>query len=207
MIYNWLIKHKKSAYGIAIGFLIFTILVYAFRSCWFFRPLYEYINYWALPLSAAFMLVLAYMAYISITESRRIRETEKRERLLNDIIDWAEAITTFLSAQIVTDMTDESRILTGAANRLKELNGLAAKGIRIELLASLLFLNNDDLLRDIPNFRLRISKHTNFLILVVKRKVKYVEKGAKAEGIHGGRLLNDALNLIRLATRIYTEIK
>jgi len=94
MIYNWLSKHKKSAYGIAIAFLIFTILVYAFRSCWFFRPLYEYIDYWALPLSAAFMLVLAYMAYISITEDRRIRKEERerdfRRRCLSDIEDWAE---------------------------------------------------------------------------------------------------------------------
>ncbi len=204
MIYNWLIKHKKSAYGIAIGFLIFTILVYAFRSCWFFRPLYEYIDYWALPLSAAFMLVLAYMAYISITESRRIRETEKRERLLNEIIDYADGITKFISDQIVTDRTNASIIRTGAANRLKELNGLSVKGIYIESLAPLLFPNNTVLFKDIRNFRLRIRNHCNVLALVVNNKV-INEK--KATEIHLVRLRDDALNLIRLATRIYTEIK
>ena len=94
MIYNWLIKHKKSAYGIAIGFLIFTILVYAFQSHWFVRHIYKYINYWAVPLSAAFMLVLAYMAYISITENRRIRAEDRKlysmRRALHAVRNWVQ---------------------------------------------------------------------------------------------------------------------
>ncbi len=96
MIYNWLIKHKKSAYGITISFLIFTILVYAFQSHWFVRHIYKYIDYWAVPLSAAFMLVLAYMAYISITEDRRIRaedkELDSKSRRVNDVQNWINEV-------------------------------------------------------------------------------------------------------------------
>ncbi len=96
MIYNWLIKHKKSAYGIAIGFLIFTILVYTFQSRWLVRHIYEYIDYWAIPLSAAFMLVLAYMAYISIAENRRMRtedkELDSKSRRVNDVQNWINEI-------------------------------------------------------------------------------------------------------------------
>ena len=97
MIYNRLIKHKKSACGIAIGFLIFTILVYAFQSHWLVRHIYKYIDYWAIPLSAAFMLVLAYMAYISIAENRR-REA------LNRMRTWAKDAIRMLSAPIQEEL-------------------------------------------------------------------------------------------------------
>ena len=96
MIHNWLIQHKKNAYGIAIGFFIFTILVYAFQSHWLVRHIYKYIDYWAIPVSAAFMLVLAYMAYISIAENRRIRaedkESDSRSRRVNDVQNWVNEV-------------------------------------------------------------------------------------------------------------------
>ncbi len=115
MIYNWLIKHKKSAYGIAIGFLIFTILVYAFQSHWFVRHIYKYIDYWAIPLSAAFMLILAYMAYISIAENRRIREEDKEQeskrRQLDGIYKWVSDIRSTAGMQ-----PDNARNLFRALN-------------------------------------------------------------------------------------------
>jgi len=93
-IYDRLISHPRLAWGLFIGFLIFTILVYAFKSYPFVSRIYEYIVYWSTALSAVFMLVIAYMAYISITENRRIREKEKdyefKRRCLSDIQDWAE---------------------------------------------------------------------------------------------------------------------
>jgi len=136
MIYNWLIKHRKSAYGIAISFLLFTILVYAFRSCWFFRPLYEYIDYWALPLSAAFMLVLAYMAYISITENRRIREEEIdrdfKRRCLKDIQDWAEkGINVLVSWPVVPIDRSEMRQMRPHLKPLSALNKWVMDASRI----------------------------------------------------------------------------
>ena len=172
---------------------------------WGFVILYKQDNW--LGISALATLFLALGAFWAIWQNSNMQRRQRKERLLNEIIDWVEAITKFLSAQIVTDRANERIILTGAANRLKELNGLAVKGIYIESLAPLLFSNDTVLLKDIHNFRRRIGKHTRFLILVVKGNLNNLERVEKAEAIHLGRLLDDALNLIRLATRIYTEIK
>ena len=96
MLYNWLIKHRYWAYGLVASFLIFTILVYVFKSYWLAGLIYEYIVYWSTALSAAFMLVLAYMAYISITENRRVRAEDKKSdykrRRVDDVQNWINEV-------------------------------------------------------------------------------------------------------------------
>ncbi len=122
MIYNWLIKHKKNAYGVAIGFLIFTILVYAFQSHWLVRHIYKYIDYWAIPLSAAFMLVLAYMAYISIAENRRMRAEDRkvisRGRRVDDVLRWINRVIKLRTESFVPYMGDDNVEITRRGSEL-----------------------------------------------------------------------------------------
>ncbi len=94
MIYNFLIKHRNLAIGLFISFIVFTILVYALRTYTIFQCIYEYIVYWSTALSAFFMLIVAYMAYISIAENRRIRDEDMKRSFrvnsINRIDKWAK---------------------------------------------------------------------------------------------------------------------
>jgi len=55
--------------------------------------------------SALATLVLALAAFWSIRENRRIRDEDRKERLLNEIIEWAVDIATCGSEKKFTDMT------------------------------------------------------------------------------------------------------
>ena len=50
----------------------------------------EWIKEWALPLSAGATLVLAIAAFLAIWQNRSLQIRERRERLLNEIIEWAK---------------------------------------------------------------------------------------------------------------------
>ena len=153
----------------------------------------------------AVALISLVFGTLSIRREDKRRKLEREERSIKEIIDWASDITIYLAQQIVTDRTNVSRIITGTALRLRELNVLAAKGIYIESMAPRIFPDNTVLLKDIRNFRLRIDNHIRFLSLVVNGKV--IKNEQKAGEILAVRLRDDALNLIRLTTRLYTEIK
>ncbi len=111
MILEWLTKHRRWVITGCVIILIFTILVEVFRSYFWASSILDYFQHWSLALSAGATLALAYIAYISILENRRIRE-EERERAIktralaivrNWVFDSLELIT--LNAQY----TDEHR--------------------------------------------------------------------------------------------------
>jgi hypothetical protein len=101
MIYNWLIKHRKSAYAIFISFVVFLILVYIFKSQPIASGIYEFIDYWSTPLSTIVVLILAYLAYISIAENRRIREEERdmnfKASSLEYVRRWAQDVLSIVT--------------------------------------------------------------------------------------------------------------
>ena len=49
----------------------------------------EWIKEWALPLSAGATLVLAIAAFLAIWQNRNLQRKGRRERLLNEIIEWS----------------------------------------------------------------------------------------------------------------------
>jgi hypothetical protein len=149
VIYNWLIKHRKSAYAISIGFVVFTILVYIFRSQPIAKNIYEYITYWSTALSAAFTLVLAYIAYISISENRRIREEERDRNFkassLEYIRRWAQDVLNIVTQAGVIgwdgvykgDSTFKLEILE--AEEIAVMNGASEFGNKLVFYVSLAF--------------------------------------------------------------------
>jgi len=96
MILEWLTKHRRWVIAGCVIVFGFTILVEVFSSyCWA-SSIREYFQHWSLALGAGATLTLAYIAYISILENRRIREKDRelgfKARSLNEINDWAEEV-------------------------------------------------------------------------------------------------------------------
>lgn len=166
-------------------------------------------NWWTIAGVIASFLVAFVALLIAWLANRQVykkNKLEKKEKGLKEIIDWTEAIIKFTAHLIVINTSNRSRIITEAAERVKELNGLATKGIYIEASAQRLFPKNNDLLADIRTFRRRIAESTDSLILVVKKEVKVTNEWEETmEQLL--KLRDDAITLVRLATRIYTEIK
>ena len=97
---------------------------------------------WTIAGVIASFCVAAIALWLGIKSNRQLyelRRLEKQEYLVNKIVDWAEGITVFVSKQIVEDRTNAKIILNDAAERLKELNVLAAEGEYIESLVSPIF--------------------------------------------------------------------
>jgi len=96
MILEWLTKNRRWVIAGCAIVILFTILVEVFSSYSWAESILSYFQHWSLALGAGATLALAYIAYISILENRRIQETnriEERDRLASARIrDWAEMI-------------------------------------------------------------------------------------------------------------------
>ncbi len=51
--------------------------------------LYNFLNDWAIALGAAVTLMLAAAAFLAILDNRQGRRADRKEHLLNEIIEWA----------------------------------------------------------------------------------------------------------------------
>ena len=154
--------------------------------------------------SISIAVIAVWLALRSNRQLYKIRRLEKQEASIKEIIDWVESIAQFTSKQVISRRDNAAIMLSDEGYRLRELNGLAMKGLYIESMATRLFPNNTDLLRDIRDFRLRINCHTKLLSLVVSEQLINEEEFTDT---HAHMLQNSALKLIKLATHIYTEIK
>lgn len=74
----------------------------------------EWLKEWAVPLSAGATFILAIAAFWAIRQTHRIRKSEKRERLLDELVEWASKIvhlhyekSDFDIANLPKDVDDE----------------------------------------------------------------------------------------------------
>ncbi|MCK4368222.1 MAG: hypothetical protein KAV68_00925 [Dehalococcoidales bacterium] len=73
----------------------------------------EWLKEWAVPLSAGATLILALMAFLAIRQTRAMQKRERKERLLNEIIEWAIEITKWRPKGIfgaIADITDKLKL-------------------------------------------------------------------------------------------------
>lgn len=139
------------------------------------------------------------LAWRSNRQLYRIRQLEKKESGIQEIIHWAVDVEKFTAKQIAIFKSEEQM-----ATSLRGFNELLAEALYLRALALKLFPTNGDLLTNMQNLRERIDKHIRLLILIQSKKVTHEDK---ATATHGKRLIRDGINLINLATHIYTEIK
>jgi hypothetical protein len=85
-----------------LKYIVLTIVIVVALAVWaqcarstedpnlFAKWIYDFLNDWAITIGAAVTLLLAIAAFLAILDNRRGRRLDRRERLLNEIIDWAE---------------------------------------------------------------------------------------------------------------------
>jgi hypothetical protein len=73
----------------AISVVIVAIVLSIFSEHVFSAWVIGFFDDWAIPLSAAAALILAYVATINILETRRIREEDRMLKAIDEIRDWA----------------------------------------------------------------------------------------------------------------------
>lgn len=173
-------------------------------------------------LTAAASVFAVFIAAISINETRRIRSDsmdkenrDRKERLVNEIIDWATEViehtagqTALKSNQILEVISSgiPLEVIQGTVSHeeIVKLNRLSAKGIYVESLITKVFPNMTDLRIVNHKVRRRIYEQIRYLELVMKGRVKNIEKASR---IHLTRLQQDAINLVEIAVAMYAEIK
>jgi len=130
----WWIKYTLIAFAI---FVILAIIVQITKDSdtpnRFALGAFNFFNDWALVLSASVTFLLAVAAFFAILDNRNARILGKRERLLNEIIEWASDITGCNMtvnpesvAQIAGSQMEREyhhAILCDFANRLQAIRG------------------------------------------------------------------------------------
>ncbi len=88
---HWYIKYLT--WGI-VGIVCFAILIHILKEVDIVpaQNIFDFFNEWATILYAGVTLLLVGVAVWTITDNRYSRMLEKRERLLNEIIQWAENV-------------------------------------------------------------------------------------------------------------------
>ena len=115
---NWFLKHWKVVILIPIIIISITVWISLTSEHWLSALILKYFDSWSIALSAAMMSLLAFAAFWTIVENRRIREEqnqEERRRLaLERIRGWAEVV-----CELITRPTSRATILE---ERLAELD-------------------------------------------------------------------------------------
>lgn len=136
-------------------------------------------------------LTLAFMTWKSIHQTRSIHERERRERLLNEILDWArdvatcafsipapmmfEDITAGLETPTVEKMVQRARVTTYTNLRLR-YQIAARKSKYIENIASSFSGNLDDAVK-------KLSKQLNNVISALQKCSRDLDDISKTENL------------------------
>ncbi len=165
-------------------------------------------------LTLALIVASVTIALVALLQTKQIQRKQFTTSVIKEIIEWAEGITIFISKQIVSDRSTSTVILRDAAERLKELNVLAAKGIYMESLVSGIFPNNAVLLADIKNLGKLIEQHTGVVSIVVTAEdnkqvglMGILEEWLRDEEKSAVKVRDAAIKLIKFVAPIYIKFK
>jgi hypothetical protein len=78
---------------IAVIVVIFCACISAFRETGFAKSVLDFFKDWSVALSAAAAVILAFAAFLTIRHSNEREKRDRKERLLNEIIEWAVDVT------------------------------------------------------------------------------------------------------------------
>lgn len=96
-----------------IAIIIFTVLIQTFRTPGvspdnLADTIYNFFNDWAIVLGASVTLLLASAAFLAILDNRHSKVVDRKERYINEIIEWAQDIQ-----HILHDTNPDTYILRG----------------------------------------------------------------------------------------------
>ena len=168
-------------------------LLLAIGITWTYSILIKEDNW--LAISALSTLILALGAFMSIRETREIKKSEKRDRLLSEIIQWATQVLECgrdpASLQIIFSKSElVSTTVTQAG-----FNILAWRAVYIGAIAASVGKVLQDAVEDT---RTLIRQHSKLLTLSAHEKVK----NDTAIGRHRDRIDNKAKSVIELAVNL-----
>lgn len=102
----------------------------------------DWIKEWAIPLSAGATFLLAIAAFLAIRQTRKLQKRERRDRLLNEIIEWAVEVAKSSIEPETPDLFDDKDaakswpFLAAQEKKLDTLQLLRAKSAYIAKIAT-----------------------------------------------------------------------
>jgi hypothetical protein len=162
----------------------------------------DWINLIAAILVGGGTIFLGIMALKTIRQNRVIQKAEKRERLLNEIIEWAIDVGSpkyGLNIDVLTSdgIGDNDKLLAYSLNQAFHLDMLIQKGNYIAKIAPIF---TKDLEKAVEEVRGALAKHNKIIYSFVDGKID-----AKTVGKHDFVLTQTANKVIEEATKIKTR--
>ena len=174
-----------------LKYLLLTIVAIVALAVWaqgariaedpnsFAKWLYKFLDDWAITLGAAVTFMLAVAAFLAILDNRQGRRADRRERLLNEIIEWATDVARcglekdLPDTSSITDMNEGKLHLAYSTNILaKSFQSMRGRNKYITQIA-LTF--GQDLQEAIETLAKDVEKHIKLLdILYAEVTVQFV---------------------------------
>lgn len=172
----------------------------------------NWINLVAAILVGGGTLVLAVMAYRAIRQTRAIQKTEKREGLLNEVIEWAVAYSTCCKIETGTVLERPSVGLAvthqarGFSQMLVSLGAMKVRTDYIEQIGLRKFGHEIDLVGAINNAKTNLEEYTG----LIESRLQETEQGRISEPsesvkIHRERFTEYGTKVLLEAAKIKTR--
>jgi hypothetical protein len=207
-----LIEHYKSKEHWYVKYLIwsivsivcFAILIQIFKEVGFLpaQKIFDFLNQWAMVLSASATLLLAFTAFWAIMDNRHGRIVDRRERLLKEVIDWATDILICgrdISRELFKEIAGGSTSKRAAGIELEaKFNVISWRGVYIRHISSNL---NKALYDSVLDTQRILRQHGKIMGLDFKSKIK----NASALGKHRDTLDDSAKLIIEIAVSLLSN--
>jgi len=192
-----------------VGLIIALSIFWGFR--WFIKD-----DNW-LGVSSLATVVLAFVAALTIRQNQNIKRSERRERLLNEIIEWAVSIEecsrSSMNLPALSTLTDPTRVWTFAYATIGNLDlSLSRMELRSRYINQvvLIFSKNlqiavKELTNNLAKHRKLISESVNTTLDVTTNKLSKFNNAADKVIAHELLLGKYVSKVIEEATKIKTR--
>ncbi len=184
-------------------------LLLAIGIAWVFLILYKEDNW--LGISALATLVLALGAFLSIRQTRDMQRSEKRERLLNEIIEWAINITECGLEKEITTMSqieDNEKIRQFVLARATELElSFARFRGRSRYIRNIVPVSEQDLQNTVDNLIKKLEVHID-LFTQMRGAILYklgTKENIEARDMMSRKVRDHKLELDKYANEVIEE--
>jgi hypothetical protein len=175
----------------------------------------EWLKEWAMPLSAGATLILAITAFWAIWQNHQIQKRERRDRQINEIIDWAINLTKHPLGTIFRDLANatgtkkvELFIYSNIAETMGNLKGLLGRNIYIHNLSLSFDINLQNsvsqVIKDLAEYIEFLNGWYSRLSDTLITNVPFNDEDFSKWDKHADTLSKSALKVIEEATKIKT---
>lgn len=175
-------------------------------------------EYW-LPVSALATLLLAIAAFLTIRRSDEYREQDRKERLLNEIIEWAVDVAKIGIEPDTPELSDDRDaakswpFLDSQFKKLETLQLLRVRSVSAESIAQVIHKDLHEPVKDsIDNLRMQLRSLYDYKTFMDQHKSKgsdekinFLTSTAKQVDKNNKLLYNSAVKVIEEASKIKTR--